>query len=171
MTVPPNNGPVAHPTDNGAPGWRLEHDPFGRLVLTDAAGRRHVGAHAVRAFPLSAPDRGVAIVDARGRELVWIDDLAALPSPLRQQVEADLARHQFVPVVERVVSISAAVEPSEWRVETDRGPTRFLLKNEDDVHPLDDHTALVTDAHGIRYLIPDVRRLDPHSRRLIERFL
>jgi hypothetical protein len=61
--------------------------------------------------------------------------------------------------------------PSEWRVETARGATRFLLKSEDDVCPLDDHRALVTDANGIRYLIPDLRQLDATSRRLLERFL
>ena len=66
---------------------------------------------------------------------------------------------------------SAVVEPSEWEVETDRGRTRFLLKSEDDVHPLDECTALITDAHGVRYLIPDTRQLDPASRRRLERFL
>jgi hypothetical protein len=30
---------------------------------------------------------------------------------------------------------------------------------------------LITDAHGIRYLIPDVEALDAHSRRLLERYL
>ena len=84
-----------------------------------------------------------------------------LPKPLRRE---------FVPVVRRILSVSA-VEPSEWRVETDRGPTRFLLNSEDDVCPLDDHRALVTDANGIRYLIPDLRQLDATSRRLLERFL
>ena len=31
--------------------------------------------------------------------------------------------------------------------------------------------ALVIDAHGIRYLIPDTRTLDATSRRLLERYL
>lgn len=170
MTVPSFDRPVLPATDHGAT-WHLEHDAFGRLVLIDAAGQRHVGAHAVRAFPLSSPSRGVALVDSHGREVVWIDDLDALPPLQRQQVEADLARHQFLPVIQRVLSISSSVEPSEWQVETDRGLTRFTLKNEDDVHPLGEHTALVTDGHGIRYLIPDVRQLDTSSRGLVERFL
>lgn len=151
--------------------WSLHADARGRLVLTDAAGRPHVGAEPVRAFPLSAPRRGVSICDARGRELVWIDDLDALPATVRVQVEERLGRREFVPVIRRVARVSAAVEPSEWQVETDRGATRFLLKSEDDVHALDDHTALITDANGIRYLIADTRHLDAHSRRLLERFL
>jgi hypothetical protein len=63
------------------------------------------------------------------------------------------------------------VEPSEWEVETDRGPTRFILNNEDDVRRLDDQRALVIDASGIRYLIPDLRSLDAASRRVLERYL
>lgn len=152
-------------------GWSLHQDAWGRLVLTDAAGRSHTGVEVVRTFPLSAPRQGISVVSAEGKELVWVEDLDALSALLRGQVEEQLARREFVPVLRRVLSISAAVEPSEWEVETDRGRTRFLLKSEDDVHCLDDFSALVTDAHGVRYLLPDVRRLDPASRRLLERFL
>ena len=74
-------------------------------------------------------------------------------------------------MLRRVLSISTTMEPSEWEVETDRGRTRFVLNSEDDIHPLDDHRALLHDAHGVRYLIPDTRTLDPTSRRLLERYL
>ena len=74
-------------------------------------------------------------------------------------------------MVRRIVRISAPVEPSEWEVETDRGRTRFVLNSEDDVRRLSDHRALIFDAHGIRYLIPDLRALDGTSRRLLERYL
>ena len=93
------------------------------------------------------------------------------PACPTRQIEEELARREFVPVIRRILRVSAAVEPSEWDVETDRGPTSFVLDSEDDVHELDEYRALVTDAHGIRYLIPDVRRLDAHSRHLLERFL
>ena len=39
--------------------FELRRDAFGHLVLTDAAGRDHVGVQAVRAFPIAAPDEGV----------------------------------------------------------------------------------------------------------------
>src|SRR5438105_1508529 len=119
--------------------FRLHHDPWGRLVLTDAAGKQHVGVEPVRAFPLSSPGRGVSICDAEGREVAWIDDLDAMPAELRSLLEERLAGREFVPLIRRVLAVSAAVEPSEWEVETDRGVTRFLLRNEDDVHALDEH--------------------------------
>jgi len=102
---------------------------------------------------------------------LWIDDLDVLPSPLIEQIEGELAQREFVPVIRRVLRVSAPVEPSEWEVETDRGRTSFVLNSEDDVHELGNNRALVTDGHGIRYLIPDIERLDAHSRRLLERYL
>jgi hypothetical protein len=159
---------------NGSTGPRpfgLHRDAWGRLVLIDAYGRQHTGVDVVRAFPLSDPRRGIAICDAEGRELVWLADLDALPPPLAQQIEEELAKREFVPIIRRILKVSAPVEPSEWEVETDRGRTSFVLNSEDDVHELDAHRALITDAHGIRYLIADIEQLDATSRRLLERYL
>src|ERR1700722_2137741 len=100
---------AAHNADFG-----LHYDAWGRLVVTDAHGRQHVGAETVRAFPLSDPRRGVSVVDANGREVAWIDDLDALPAALRQVLEEDLARRHFVPTIRRILSVSGHSEPSEW---------------------------------------------------------
>jgi len=164
-----NNGALNGPA--GPRPFALHHDPWGRLVLTDAEGRQHTDVEVVRAFPLSDPHHGIAICDAQGRELVWIPDLDVLPPSLTQQIEEELAQREFVPIIRRIVKVSAPVEPSQWEVETDRGRVSFVLNSEDDVHQLDAHRALITDAHGIRYLIPDVEQLDATSRRLLERYL
>jgi hypothetical protein len=140
-------------------------------VLTDGQGRRHADVTAVRAFPLSAPREGIALCDADGRELAWIDDLDGLPAPARRLVEDELARGQFLPVLCRIVRVSAPTEPSEWEVETDRGPTRFVLNSDEDVRRLDAGRAMVVDAQGMRYLIPDPGALDAESRRILERYL
>jgi ATP-binding cassette subfamily B protein len=149
----------------------LAADSHGRLVFTDAGGRRHVGVAPVRAFPISASQEGVALCDAGGRELLWIERLDELPPASRAALEKALSQREFVPVLHRVLHINSAAEPSEWEVETDRGPTRFVLNSEDDIHRLDGGRALVKDAQGLRYLIPDLRRLDSGSRRLLERYL
>jgi hypothetical protein len=159
---------------NGSSGprpFRLHHDAWGRLVLTEADGRAYVGVEPVRAFPVSEPAHGISILDAEGHELVWIDDPEALPAGVRAVLEEELGRREFVPVLRRVVRVSAPVDPSEWEVETDRGPARFTLNSEDDVRRLGEHRALVIDAHGIRYLIPDLRTLDTASRQTLERYL
>jgi hypothetical protein len=151
--------------------FHLQDDAWGRLVLTWANGREHVGVQPVRAFPITDPRHGISLCDAEGHEVVWIDDLDALPPSLRQPIEAALARREFVPVLRRVLKVSAPVVPSEWTVETDRGLTQFVLNSDEDVRRLGENRALLSDANGIRYLIPDIDALDAASRRWLERYL
>jgi uncharacterized protein DUF1854 len=160
-----------HSDSSSGDGFRLHHDALGRLVLTEVGGGEHVDVEPARAFPISNPRQGVSIRDSEGHELRWIESLADLPLDVREVLETDLKRREFMPLLRRIVRMSAFTEPSEWEVETDRGRTRFLLGNEDDVHRLDGHRAIIIDTHGIRYFIPDTRTLDSHSRRILERYL
>jgi hypothetical protein len=157
--------------DNAARHFRLSHDPWGRLVLIDADGIEHVGVTPVRSFPVSAPDEGLAIVSAAGAELIWVPRLADLSPDERQAIEIELAEREFTPVLRRIVRITSTIEPAEWEVETDRGVTKFVLKSDDDIRRLDGDRAMILDASGIRYIIPDTRKLDPYSRRVLERYL
>ena len=154
-----------------APGeFDLTNDAWGRLVLVDSQGMRHEGVEPVRAFPLSDPERWVAICDATGVELAFIDDLKQLSPAVRDVLDEALARRDFVPVVERIVRVSLDAEPSQWEVITDRGVTRFLLTSDDGLRRLGPFEAMLIDTHGTRYMIPDLRRLDSGSRRILERF-
>ena len=149
----------------------FSYDPLGRLVFRDGGGREHADVTPVRGFPISSPDYGVSICDDNGHELLWIERLADLPAAAREILEADLAQREFMPVLQRIERISANSEPCEWEVVTDRGPTRFVLKIDEDVRRLDDRRAMVTDANGVSYLIPDLAALDAGSRRYLERYL
>jgi hypothetical protein len=153
------------------PSFELHYDPQGRLELVDDQGVRHVPVAPVRGFPISDPDHWISICDAEGRELVSVKDLAELSTTVRQVLETDLARREFVPLVRRILSMPADAEPTEWEVETDRGRTRFLLNSGDDVRRLGPHQALIIDSRGIRYRIDDSRELDALSRRVLERYL
>jgi hypothetical protein len=156
--------------DSRVPSFGLHHDAWGRLVL-ELGGEEHVGVEVSRAFPITGPRHMVSVCSAEGRELLWIADLEALPAGVRGVLEEELGRRDFVPVLRRILRVSAVVEPSEWEVETDRGVTTFLLNSDEDVYPLRRGRALVTDSHGIRYLIDDLAALDANSRRLLERYL
>jgi hypothetical protein len=151
--------------------WHLTRLPSGRLRLETATGETHDGVVAVRAFPVSAPGDAVALVDAAGRELVWMDTLSALADGQRRLVEEALAEREFLPEIRRLTGISRTAAPSVWSVDTDRGPTRFVLRGEEDVRRLGGGRLLVTDESGIHYLVRDEAALDRHSRRLLEHFL
>jgi len=154
-----------------APSFELARDSFGRLVLTDAQGERHAGVTPVRAFPLSAPDRGVSLVGSEGRELVWIDDMAGLPAPAMALLQEELAVRDFAPTLLQLHKVSSFGVPSTWTVSTDRGDTSFVLKAEEDIRRLEGGALLIASTHGVQFRIPDVKALDRASRKLLERFL
>ncbi len=151
--------------------FQMERDAFGRLVLVDADGVRHVGVVPVRAFPLSAPADGVSLVAGDGHELVWIDRIDVLEGDARHLIEQELAARDFAPALLKLHSVSSFGVPSTWQVSTDRGDTRFVLKAEEDIRRLEDGALLIASAHGVLFRIADVKALDRGSRRLLERFL
>jgi hypothetical protein len=153
------------------PDFRLSRDAFGRLVFTGADGKVWEGIVPVRAFPISAADEGVALVNADGREVAWFDRVAELPDDMRGLVEGELASREFMPEVRRIVSVSSFATPSTWAVETDRGATELVLKGEEDIRRLGRSALLIADSNGIQFLVRDIQALDRASRRILDRFL
>ncbi|MBU1357532.1 MAG: DUF1854 domain-containing protein [Gammaproteobacteria bacterium] len=153
------------------PTIHLERDGFGRLLLIDRAGVRHVGVVPVRAFPLSAPGEGLSLVGSDGREIAWVDRLGDLPEAAQSLLAEELAARDFAPTLLKLNKVSTFGVPSVWQVSTDRGETSFVLKAEEDIRRLDDGALLITSAHGVQFRIPDPRELDRASRKLLERFL
>ena len=151
--------------------FQLTRDPHGRLLLTAPDGSLHAGVQPVRAFPLAAPAEGIALMGTDGHELVWIDRLDDLPDVTRNLIEAELASREFMPEIHRLRQVSTFATPSTWAVETDRGETRFILKGEEDIRRLGAAALLISDSHGVQYLIRDLSRLDKTSRRLLDRFM
>ncbi len=148
----------------------LARNAFGRLVLTDAAGREHVGVTPVRAFPVAAPQEGLSLVGPDGHELAWVDRMDALTPAARLLVEEELAVREFMPRIAQLLSVSTFTVPSTWSVRTDRGATKFVLKAEEDIRRLAGGQLLITSADGVQFLA-DRFALDKGSRRLLERFL
>lgn len=148
--------------------FTLERDQWGQLVFIAADGTRHVPVVPTPLFPISEPEHWVSIRDADGTELVCVEDPGALPALTQQLLKQEMARREFVPIIERIVWVSGSSEPCEWQVETDRGSTRFVLESEEDVRRIGESQILIVDAHGTRYHIPDINAVDVKSRRIVE---
>lgn len=153
------------------PNFTLNRNAFGQLILTTESGESHAGIVPVRAFPIAAPDEGIALVSADGHEVGWIERIADLPPAIGQLIEEELASREFVPEIERIVAVSSFACPSTWQVVTDRGNAALVLKGEEDIRRLTQTRLIIADAHGIEFLIRDTGRLDRHSRKLLDRFL
>lgn len=154
-----------------SPNYRLSRNAFGRLVFTGADGSAQEGVVPVRAFPITSPEQGIALVDPHGHELAWIERLTDLPDELGALVGAELASREFMPEIKRIISVGSFATPSTWRVETNRGEASFVLKGEEDIRRLASPALLIADSHGIHFLIRDRFALDQPSRKILDRFL
>jgi len=150
----------------------LRRDALGQWVCRLGDAPENVGVQVVRGFPLSAPEEALSIVGTDGHELLHISRLADQPPGLQQALREALAEREFMPVIERIRSVSTFATPSTWLVDTNRGTTELVLKVEEDIRRLPGaRRLLVTSAHGVVFEIADRNRLDRASRRLLERFL
>ena len=153
------------------PDFQLSRNAFGRLVFIGPDGLAQEGVVPVRAFPIAAPDQGIALIDPQGHELAWIERLTDLPDELRTLIEAELGGREFMPEIKRILEVSSFATPCTWQVETDRGVTTFILKGEENIRRLTPPALLITESHGIHFLIRDRFALDHHSRKILDRFL
>ncbi|MFC5303454.1 DUF1854 domain-containing protein [Azospira restricta] len=151
--------------------FRLIRNPFGRLVFTGADGTTHEAVVPVRAFPIGAPDDGIALVSVEGHELLWIDRLEQLPGDVAALIRGELESREFVPEIRRIRGVSSFACPSTWDIETDRGDAKLVLKGEEDIRRLGRERLLIADTHGIQYLVRDLTALDRGSRKILDRFL
>lgn len=152
--------------------FNLERNAFGKLVFSAAEdGQSYVGVVPVRAFPIAAPDSGIAIVSAEGSELAWIERLSDLPEGVRILLEQELASREFLPHILQIRHVSAFATPCTWQVDTDRGDTSFMLKGEEDIRRVGPDGLIIADSHGVQYLVRDIQTLSQASRKLLDRFL
>ena len=150
---------------------QLSRDSFGKLVLTTADGQQHAGVSPVRAFPIQAPDEGISLMTGDGKEVAWIPSLATLPAATRALLEEELQGREFMPEIRAIRSVSSYATPSTWQVSTDRGDTSLVLRGEEDIRRISADTLLISDSHGIHFLLRDLHGLDRQSRKILDRFL
>jgi hypothetical protein len=155
--------------------FTLRRDAHGKLIYVGGDGIPHEGVTPARAFALTAPEQGLSLISAEGKELQWIDRLDDLPEATRKLIAEEFAQREFMPVIQRIVSVGSFATPSTWQVETDRGTTELILKSEDDIRRLKgtggSNGLLIADSNGIHFMIHDRTALDAHSQKILKRFL
>ena len=151
--------------------FQLRRNSFGKLVFTSPEGEEIVGITPVRAFPIQAPTRGISLVRDGGKEVAWIDDLAAVPDEIRRLVTEEIEGREFIPEILSIKSVSSFATPCTWYVTTDRGDTEFVLKVDEDIRRIGEASLLIADNHGINFLVRDMFKIDKGSRKILDRFL
>jgi hypothetical protein len=151
--------------------FQLTRNSFGRLQLTTPEGQIYEGVVPVRAFPIQSPENGISMVHTDGHEVAWIDALGELPEPAQGLVRDELETREFMPEILNIDSVTSFSTPCTWQVQTDRGATSFVLRGDEDIRRVGPTILLVTDSHGIQFLIRDSMTLSKESRKILDRFL
>ncbi len=151
--------------------FELTRNAFGQLALTLPDGRVVQGVTPVRAFPVQSPEQGIALMDTDGHEAIWLDALSDVPQPAQGLIRDALESREFMPEIQTIVSVSSFSTPCTWVVKTDRGDTQFVLRGDEDIRRLAGQTLLISDSHGIHFLIRDLDKLNKDSRKILDRFM
>jgi hypothetical protein len=148
----------------------VKRDSAGRLELT-INGEVFRNVTPVRAYPVTAPHEGIALMSKDGKELLWIARMAECEPQFAALVNEELAQREFMPVISEITRVSSFVTPCTWTVATDRGVTQFILRGEEGIRKLGAGALLISDSYGLQYLVPDYRKLDRAGRKILDRFL
>lgn len=151
--------------------WRVVESGQGGLALYQGDTLVADRVMPVLAFPFSAPDESISIVDEYSKELAWFDRLDELGTDSQAAVRNYLAVREYRPVVSRITSVSTYSTPSIWTLETDRGPCKFELPSDESIRRLGSKRLVLTHTNGMQFLIEDMTALDTRSRQILARFM
>lgn len=168
----------------------IEGDGSGRL-WGEVNGRHYDELIAYMTHPLSDPEEWISIIavedaDSDGRrsdggqsdrvELGVLPDLRGLDQASRTALQDALRLRYFMPRVLQIVSVRdedpGQTGAVQWELLTDRGPMRLRMASLfDGIQQLEETGRLIlADRDGNRCDIPEVKALDPASRKLLERY-
>lgn len=151
--------------------WRLLESVHGKLALYKGDVLVADQVMPVLAFPFSAPEESISIVDAYSRELAWLDRLDELDIDSQARVKEYLSVREYRPMVLRITSVSTYATPSVWTMETDKGPCKFELPSDESIRRLGGNRLVLTHANGMQFIIEDLFALDARSRQILARFM
>jgi hypothetical protein len=150
---------------------KLFYQPPERLRLT-TPDRSYLSITPVWAAPLSRPGRHLALVDEKGEEVVMLEGPQALAPESRAAVTEELRRRYLTAIVTRIVEARNEFGAQYWTFDTDRGVREAVTQNlQDNAIFFSETRILLLDVDANRFEFPDVRQLDPRSRKMLATIL
>ncbi|MEM2906032.1 MAG: DUF1854 domain-containing protein, partial [Candidatus Bathyarchaeia archaeon] len=144
----------------------------GRLVLQygDVTYRELVPR---RPFPISRPQFIIlAEKDGNGvlHEVCALRDYNQLDQESKSILEGILEKTYFMPTILTVEQLETSGDEFQWKVLTDKGPRAFNTRGRRNIIVMGQRIVVIDTSDNI-YLIPDYRKLDPRSRRMLYKFV
>ena len=153
--------------------FTLERTPFGKLVLTNAAGERFEGVVPVRAFPIQSPGRWHFAGEHRWQGS-GLDGRAHRCATARAGPDSGGADHARVYAGDCAHCVGHQLLDT-LHLDGGYGPWRrrslCCAAMRTFAASAKSNGLLIADAHGIQYLVRDQFALDAHSRHILDRFM
>lgn len=121
-----------------------------------------------RLFPKSGGNRYVVLLDKEGEQVAVIRNTENLLPESREVIERALDEYYLIPRITKFIKMTDKFRVWMWTAETDHGTLTFEVRNHiSTVKPLYDGRVLIKDANDNRYEVPDYRKLDKRSIRML----
>ena len=141
----------------------------GAVTLSCTDGETIENIKPRRLFPLTGKTRHINFLDAEGEEVLILDNMKNLNKESKQTLSDALNRYYVIPKIRNILSIKEEYGVYTWIVNTDKGTTQFEVRQPSvDIKSLGGGYVVVKDINDNRYEIPDTKKLDPLSQRLLE---
>ena len=129
---------------------------------------KYIGIEAHRLFPRSGSNKYIVLLDSEGEQIAIIRNIDNLETKSKKVLEDALNEYYMIPRITRFIEMSTKFKIWQWTAETDRGIIKFEIQNHiASVKPLFDGRVLIKDANDNRYEIPDYRKLDIRSQKML----
>lgn len=149
---------------------QLVRNDFGQLSLKADDKLVFEDLYLVCAFPLSAPNQHIAVLNYEGEEVAFIDRISDLPEETQQLVREELAKALFIPEITRIKCVNSIHLPAIWDVETNNGEVRINLTKEEDIRQVNNELMLITDSEQQAFIIKNPQKFDKKSRKIISHY-
>jgi len=147
----------------------LFFEPKDRLRLTIDADRSYVTVKPAWASPLSHPNRFLALLDAKGDEIVMLERPEELADRSLSAVREELARRYLTSQVLRVIDARSEFGATYWHVETERGTRDFVTQSlQENAQWLSPTHLMLSDVDGNRFELVDVNAFDARSKAFLD---
>jgi len=149
----------------------LERNQDGEPVATFDERRVTLG-HILSVYPISNREHFVSLRDTEGNEIGIVEEAHTLDAASRRILREELERSYFLPRITDILSIADKLGVLTWRVETDRGPRTFEVRQpRRNVRSVGGGRYIVKDVDGNRYDIARLGNLGPKSQFLMREFI
>jgi len=128
------------------------------------------------ALPISDPEKYISLrigaTKGEEQEIGMIRDLAELDEGQKQLIRRELRKRYFMHVIYKLISVKEKFGFLYFEAETSKGLQKFAVRYEyNRVQEYSEFGRVILDTDDNRYIIPDLRKLDPDEYKMFTRYI